>query len=237
MYYPDDSGNSQDKKCVQDCKLGSDLRCGGIIEYVGITNLYDSVEECCESYFTWLDTDYCVDNSSELLFLHCFIYVLYIWLFMFCSAVFCRFYMYVWGRIIAVGREGKDGLGCLGLFHNHYFWSIHDTHNSHPPSSYIYKILTRLARADTFKIPPVADTASRTQLHARAQNYAVVPPPPQSYTMTLSRVVHHTPEPIRNYANRKVPECYIPTNGSFHHPNVPRIVIPRQQGVVRRRYV
>ena len=72
MYYPDDSGNSQDKKCVQDCKLGSDLRCGGIIEYVGITNLYDSVEECCESYFTWLDTDYCVDNSSELLFLHCF---------------------------------------------------------------------------------------------------------------------------------------------------------------------
>ena len=73
-YYPDDSGNSQDKKCVQDCELGSDLKCGGIIEYVGVTNLYDSVEECCVGYFTWLDTDYCVDNSSELLFflLHCF---------------------------------------------------------------------------------------------------------------------------------------------------------------------
>ena len=80
MYYPDDSGNSQDKKCVQDCKLGSDVRCGGIIEYVGITNLYDSVEECCESYFTWLDTDYCVDNSSE--------YMYYIFSFL-CFVVLC----------------------------------------------------------------------------------------------------------------------------------------------------
>ena len=80
MYYPDDSGNSQDKKCVQDCKLGSDLRCGGIIEYVGITNLYDSVEECCESYFTWLDTDYCVDNSSELLFFITLFYICIIYL-------------------------------------------------------------------------------------------------------------------------------------------------------------
>lgn len=117
MYYPDDSGNSQDKKCVQDCKLGSDLRCGGIIEYVGITNLYDSVEECCESYFTWLDTDYCVDNSSELPFLYIVLYMYYIFgFFMFCSAVFCRFYMYVWGRIAAVGREGEGWFGMSWSF-------------------------------------------------------------------------------------------------------------------------
>ena len=100
MYYPDDSGNSQDKKCVQDCKLGSDLRCGGIIEYVGITNLYDSVEECCESYFTWLDTDYCVDNSSELLFFYIVLYMYYIFGFLLCPGVFFFFW-------------GGGGGGCI----------------------------------------------------------------------------------------------------------------------------
>ena len=69
-YYPDDSGSSSDKKCVQDCELGSDLKCGGIIEYVGMYTLYDSVEECCSNYFTSLDTDYCVDNSSECSFIY-----------------------------------------------------------------------------------------------------------------------------------------------------------------------
>ena len=143
----------------------------------------------------------------------------------------------VWGRVIAVGREGEGCVWDVLVFSIIIILEHSRRTQLSPPFLIHIKILTRLARTDTFKTPPVADTASRTQLHARAQNYAVVPPPPQSYTMTLPRVVHHTPEPIRNYANRKVPECYIPTNGSFHHPNVPRIVIPRQQGVVRRRYV
>ena len=237
-YYPNDSGDSQDKKCVQDCELGSDLKCGGIIEYVGVTNLYDSVEECCVGYFTWLDTDYCVDNSSELLFFYYIVlYMYYIFGFL-CFVVLCSVdsICMVWGEDYSSGEGGgKDVFGMSWVFfHNHYFWNPSLSHTRRtqlsPPFLIHIKILTRLARTDTFKTPPVADTASRIQLHAhRARNYVVVPPPPQSYTMTLPRVVHHTPGPIRNYANRKVPECYIPTNGSFHHRNVPRIVIPRQQ--------